>query len=241
MNQTNSTTTRAITTTASLSIVSSLTWQDYVRLAISSVGLITNGINISVFLNPKLKETSYRFMLAKSVANFLYLAISFANEFLVYCSTCEISSTYFANLYAITMYVYSIGTLSIYRAFIENMILLHTYCILTNKNWTKKIPSWLIILGLTVIACAYNIPKLFNYSINQIPGQDVWYVSMTSFGISATNKTLTIAQTIFKIFLTSVTLPLINILNMIMFRRRFKNRIFTSNSSNNLSKKSNYT
>lgn len=221
------TTTVAVTTTtaASNQPFSGFTWQGYLRSVICVMGLLTNGINMAVFVNPQLKETSYRFMLSKSAANFLYLAVSFVNEFLVYCVNCGFSTTYLAVLYIITMYVYSIGTLSIYRAFIENMILLHTFCILTNKNWTRKISAILIILVLFVLACAYNVPKLFAYSIQKTPGQETFYVSSTEFGTSATNKSLVIGQTLFKIVLTSITLPIINFLNMILFRRRFKNRV----------------
>lgn len=233
MNESNSTSSSSSSSSGE-SPLSGFGWTDYVYFSISVAGVCTNAINICVFLSPKLKETSYRFMLARSVANLLYLALSFVDEFLVYCNNCPITYTYFAVLYTITAYVFLIGTLSIYRAFIENVILLHTYCILTNKNWTKIIRSIWIVLILAVISLVYNIPKLFSFSIEQVPGVDMFYVDYTKFGASFTNKVLVITQTLFKIFLTSVLLPVNNLVNLILFRRRFNNRIIstTTNTTN---------
>lgn len=205
------------------------TWSAYPRLVLSALGIFTNSINIIVFVHPRLlKEITYRFMLAKSLGNFIYLMIAFMNEYFVFCVNCPITQTLFSGIYKLYIYIFAYGVFSIYRAFIEDLIVIHTFCILTNKNWTRKLPSVILILVLLILAGVYNIPKMFAYTIGKVPNREVYTLATTAFGISEANKTVSITLTSFKIFLTSAFMPFVNIVNLVLFRKRFKNRIFST-------------
>lgn len=216
MNQSNTTTTIA-------PIFVGFTWSGYVRSSLSIVGLILNTINIGVFLSPKLKDTSYKYMLAKSLVNWSYLAFTLATEFISYCVNCDWSPTFMSKFFTIAVGVYFLSVLSLYRTLIDITISVHTYLILINKNWNKQYTYLLVLVGLFIFAAVFNIQKPFTLTIIQIGPNSFMYV-FTQYGLSDLNRILLSVQTLFRIFLAVVLLSIINLANLVLFRRRFKNR-----------------
>lgn len=204
-------------------IVVGFTWSAYVRSSLSLVGLILNTINICVFLSPKLKDTSYKYMLAKSFVNWSYLAFTLATEFVSYCMNCDWSPTFMSKFFTIAVGVYFLSVLSIYRTLIDITISVHTYLILINKNWNKKYTFLLVLMGLFIFSAVFNVQKPFSLTIIQIGPNSFMYM-FTQFGLSDLNRVLITVQTLFRIFLAVVLLSVINLANLVLFRRRFKNR-----------------
>lgn len=207
-------------------------WSGYIRATISFIGVTASLVNMLVFTNQKLNERPYKFMLGKSIANFFYLSITFTNEFVVNCVDCLFSLAYANTFYTIAVNVYILGALSIYRILVELMVVTHTYSILINKNWLRQSPSAFILIMLAIISLLFNLQKVFMFEIIRLG--DYFYPKETRFGESNVNKYILIVQTLIKIFLTSVLFPIVNVRSMILFKRRFKNRVFGGVASNQI-------
>lgn len=199
-------------------------WSNYVRVVLSGLGVLTNLINIWTFASPLLKETSYRFMMAKSIINFSYVSISFTNEFIVNCLNCLSVLNYASAVYVIWINLYVLNCLSFFRTQLDLVIALHTLSILLNKNWTTKLAYYWVLGIIGVITVLYNGYKPFIFSIYQEPGQTQAFISQTSFGVSETNKLLIAIQSFIKILMSSLLFPAINFANLVLFRQRYGNR-----------------
>lgn len=215
-------------------------WSGYIRATISFIGVIASLLNILVFTNHKLNERPYKFMLGKSTANFIYLLITFTNEFVVNCVDCLFSLAYANTFYTVAVNVYILGALSIYRILVELMVVTNTYSILINKNWLRQWPNAFILIMLAIFSLLFNLQKCFMFEIVRLG--DYFYPKETRFGESNVNKYILIVQTLIKIFLTSVVFPIVNVRSMILFKRRFKNRVFrvATNQINLTCKKNNF-
>lgn len=212
----------------SLSTSIEFDWTGYVRASLGLVGVLTNAINIGVFQSPKLKELSYSFMLGKSIGNFFYLAIAFTNEFLVNCLNCLQLLNFASAVYLIAINAFLLNMFSFFRTQLDLIIAFHTFCLLYNKRWTSKIPTSAIFLIIIFIATAYNAYKIFMFWILQMPDRDQVFIMYTDFGLSYVCKMLLVVQSFIKIVLTSVLFPVINLINLVLFRKRFENQLIPS-------------
>lgn len=232
MNQSNSTVTE---------FFFGLTWSAYIRLALSLFGVVLNLLNILVFLSPKLKGPCYQLMLVKSVANLFYNSFSVATEFATYCVNCEITQYYASVVYTIVVNFYISSCVALLRILIEIAVSIYTFCILQNKFWSKKRWSIVITVALVVITCSVYAPRLFAYTPFRMPGSKTIYrISLTSFGLSDAFRIIGYVQQFLRIFFAVVVSSIINLVNMVKFKRRFsKNRICslaTFPSGDNLAK-----
>lgn len=212
MNQTNS---------SSISKFSGLTWPLYARLVVACCGIVTNAINIWVFLNPKLKDLSYNYMLISSVTNFFYLCISLMTVFFTFCINCQSSTAYLSTIYSIGFTFYFSSSLAFFRITIEVVLSLNTYCTLTNRNWLNKIPYKRIVFVLFAFALLIYGQQRFSYSIVQIKGPTGYAYSTQNsvFGDSDIGKFWAIGQSCVRLILAVFVITTLNVLNAIEFRK----------------------
>lgn len=209
-----------------------LSWPLLIRSIITPCGVLTNFINICIFISPKLKDISYKYMLVNSITNFFYLVFCFMGLFFSSCINvnCHSSQTLFATIYTISIINYFTSSLAIFRILIEVTLSLHTYCILTQQKWLTKVSYKLILLILFIISLLFYLEQLFAYSIVTIMSDDdeqrsVVYTSVdNSFGTSALGKSIAVVQFSVRLFLVVVVLTLLNIMNVVQFVRRFGHR-----------------
>jgi hypothetical protein len=219
MNETNS--------TSSNSSAMGLKWNLGFRLAVLSFGLVTNTINVLAFLSPKLKDTCYKYMLATTLNNLIYLIINVMGILFYYCLNCSSSQTYFAAIYSITASLYLSDCTSVMRILLDVTISLRTYFILINKN-LEWLSYKLVLVILMCISLLYYAQIPFSYSPSTVDFV-TYSVQSTSFGSSTLNRWLIIGQYIVRMALAVVVLSIVNVLNLIQFRRRYQKRgIFTT-------------
>lgn len=216
-----------------------LTWSGYVRVSLSFVGIVLNTVNIGVFMSPKLKDISYKYMLVKSAVSWAYLAFTLSTEVVSYCVNCSWSLTYAARVYSVAISIFFLSCLALFRTLIDIIISLNTYFILINKDWNRRKYTSVILLSiLFIVANVYNIQKPFSFTIIKIPFQQNAFINVNNqFGQSEFNTILLIVQTVFRIFLSVVLLSIINVANLIRFRKRFKHRIIHVGVATNLTSK----
>lgn len=207
--------------------LSELNWPLYARAIVAPVGVLTNFINIVVFMSPKLRDTCYRYMLTNSITNLIYLTLSFTAIFYVYCLNCKPPQTYSSAIYTIWFIHFFSSSLAIFRIEVEVILSFQTFCILTKRTWLNKIPYKLILIVLFAFALAIYSQQPFAFSIVRSIYEDgtIVYTPIESeFGNSDIGKSIAIIQTTIRLFLAVIVLTVVNVLNVIEFRQRFKNR-----------------
>lgn len=198
------------------------TWQTYCSLVICLFGVLTNLINILVLSNSKLKDPSYSYLLAKSVIDLIYLSLAFVNQIVNYCFECAWSQTYWTNLYGLAIGVYLMPCLIIFRLLIENIVSVYIYLILSNRIRLINRVSYKLTIFLS-----FTFSVLFYaqrpFSVYIASNDDfVYYYKYTDFGLSRTYRIISIIQSLVRISLSVILLTIVNILNLIRFKRRFK-------------------
>ena len=202
--------------------------QDYISIVICTIGMLSNALNIFIFLNKSLTDRSYKYMMVKSTVNFFYLLISLLNEFFIYCIKCPVTYTYFANIYAYIIGFYLCSSLALLRILIELTISFRVYQILKNKIWLNNVSYKLVVLIFLVISVIYYSEKPFTYMIQSvyIPsiGQDLYFLVYSEFGLSKSYTFLSIGLEMIRMSLSVIVLTIINCFSVFHFRKRFQVR-----------------
>ena len=201
------------------------TWQTYCSLVICLFGVLTNLINISVLSNSKLKDPSYSYLLAKSVVDFIYLSLAFVNQIVNYCFECTWSQTYLVNLYGLAIGVYLMPCLVIFRLLIENIVSVYIYLILSNRVRLINRVSYKLAIFLS-----FTLSVLFYaqrpFSVYIASNDDlVYYYKYTEFRLSRAYRIISIIQSLIRISLAVILLSIVNILNLVRFKKRFKSGV----------------
>ena len=214
---------------------------------VCTFGIITNGLNISVFLHSKMKDISFKYMLAISASNVLYNFLLLYG-YIIYCEDCDLNKSFGTQVFKIIVNNHLASCLAIFSNLIEIYLSLQRYFILKNKKTLQAISFKQVLLLLSLISLVYYIPALFCYDIvkkeiysfNQtLANSTIYATELNVFSRSLFGKSLTISLLSLRIFLSSVLLSLINISNAVMFRHRFHTRAVLK--LRNRSKSSNYS
>lgn len=189
------------------------------------LGVAFNSLNITVFLNPKMKDPTFKYMLAMSISNLFYNGfLSYAIA--LYCSECSISKTYGTQVFVIFIDHYLTSCLAIFSNLVEIILSLQRYFILTNNIYSKNISYRWAISIIAFISFVFYLPSLFSDKIAETNNTTIYYtVVPNEFGKSTTAVHIGIAWSVIRIILSSIILSSINILNVIEFRKLSKKRI----------------
>lgn len=215
-------------------------WNSYMNIVITGFGTFTNSLNVLVLLSPKLVvDVRYKYMLWKSVTNLVYVALSLLNELLLNCQSCAHSSTYASMVYSITVAYYLCGCLAVFRILIEVYISAYTYSILNSRNnparW-NRMPQKFVLVGLFIISLVFFLFRPFSMKASLVsPGH--YILSYNSFGMSFAYRFISISLSLVKLFLTTLVLTSINVLNSFRLKEWVKSRqrataIYISNTNN---------
>jgi len=132
---------------------------------ISLFGVITNGLNICVFLNPKMKDPTFKYMLAISVSNLFYTGL-LSYGYLSYCDECNLSHAYSTQLFKILVDYFICSALALFNIFIEILISFHRYFMLKNNENVMEITKYKLMMpALLLISIIIYVPVLFTYEI----------------------------------------------------------------------------
>jgi hypothetical protein len=222
-------------TTLSPSLVATsgfdFTWSALSKLIVASFSVLTDLINITVFVHPKLKDTSYKYMLAISITHFFYSLNALMLTITFSCTTCSLIGSFFAAfvLSYLTQFVPSILTL--FRTFSECTIALYTYCVLTNRNrFVERVNSFKLVIfpAHSLIAVAIVSYQLFGISIGSSVdknGNTQYSRIQNSFALTQLYSIVSIVTLSIWLSLVAFVLTFLNILNVIEFRKRYNTRI----------------
>ena len=173
-------------------------------------GFFTNLINLTVLLSSKMKDVSFKYVLAISLSDLIYLTLE-GYKFIVSCSDdCSplINITYLTQLYDYTIFHYICSSLAIFCIFIDIFLSLIRYSILKNKTYLQSISCYKIIGFFIFISFHYYSPLLFYNPIQKNNNNNITPIILQSI----------------RIILAMFVLTSINIINVFEFRKRYSNR-----------------
>lgn len=223
MNQTNSTTVNIIYFPSNILVC--------LRIPLYIIGILTNITNISVFVNPKLKDPSYKVMLIKALTNLLYLSIGLETDILNNCTNCPWTTTYIAAFNYIYMFIFVSSCLHFYTIAIDVFLSVYVYLILINRPCSRKYAYiWTGVLFVATVAFYSQKPLIF--SINEVGNTNIFVFKYTSFGSSWTNKTIQLVQNCARFFLGVVVVSVVNFLNLLKFNSRYNSKSHSGLNSN---------
>lgn len=205
-------------------------WKDYVLLLLCGFGLITNVLNISVFLSPQLKDISYKMLLIKSLANFFYLLFAFMLEFFFHCIDCPTTFSYSANVYTIGIGFYLNSCLDLFSIQIEIFLLIHVFGMLNNRHFFNSTSCITAIMMFGIVSFAFYIPKPLGYTI--ILEENRFVLTRNSFGMSKSFQITNLVQESIRFFLIVFVLSMLSIFDLIMFIKTFKPHRISPNVNN---------
>jgi hypothetical protein len=215
-----------------------LRWGYLVLPSLAIFGFLTNLINIIVLLNPKMKDISFKYLLAISISDLSYLFLC-SYAFVYICPDCPLGNTYFTQIAVIYSSNYLTSVLAIFNIFLAIYLSLIRYSILKNKKYFQSLNIYLVIASLFFISLIYYSPVLFfskiipiiqqninNNNITVIENNDYieYKVIKTSVGASLYGKVTPIILSVIRLILAILIETSINIMNVIEFRKRYSNR-----------------
>jgi hypothetical protein len=193
-------------------------------------GSITNILSIIVFSNKKMKDVSFKYMLAASFGDLIYLLLLTYN-YTVFCPNFINTHKFGQQIYIIIVKQYLTSCLAIFTILIDLILSIQRYFILSNdkRSYLFK-PYKCIILIVFIISFIFYMPVLFQNNIlakiNSESDNIVEYSLIeTEFGKSSMGNYLLIILSLIRIFLGIILLSFINLINAIIFRKRFENRL----------------
>ena len=200
----------------------------------STFSFTTNFLNILVFLNSKMKNSSFSYLLSMSFSNFLYsLFVCYGS--ILFCDECFINYVYFSQLYRIIIFYYACNFLLFFSIVINLTVSIQHYLIFKNKNYFEKINNKWIIIGVLIFSMVYNLNYLFthgiqkelNYLKNQTSNSSIIQIQysnfLNQFGIDSSY--LMTSQSFIQIIINVVFLSLINLANLNEFNKRYQQRL----------------
>ncbi len=210
-----------------------ISWYLYLHTVISIFGILTNILCTIIFLNPKLTDQAYRFMLIISVTSIFYLLFS-SFFIIVDCEdSCKVSKTFTANLFEMYVKEYFTSCLAFFIVLIEILLSIKRYLILSCSFRNQKISiKYFPFICLGFSFSLYS-PELFIKKIEKIG--DGYQLCKTEFGRKKFAYYYPIVVSFLRVFLATVFLSVINILTAFKFKIQMnkKKKIFLTSNPNN--------
>ena len=184
--------------------------------------------NIAVFTMSKMKDSSFKYMLATSVSDFFYSIFELV-YFLILCDDCKLKTKYFSQIYKFLIDDYFTSSLAIFCILVDIVLSIQRYFILINKPFVQKSLHKWVLLFLFVIAIIYYLPVLFikkiilvlNLTTNRNETVNEYDLVSNDIGKSLFGKITPIVLLLIRMLLSTVLLVFINFLNAFEFRKRF--------------------
>lgn len=123
-------------------------------------GVLTNALNILVFVNHQMKDVSFKYMMAISISDLFYLAI-LSISFISYCDDCSINRKYSLQMYVFYLDQYLTRCMAIFNILAEISLSIQRYMVLINKPFIKKRTHKWLLLILFLFSLVYYFPMLF--------------------------------------------------------------------------------
>ena len=145
-----------------------LIYWTFVLPFVSSLSLISNGINVKVFYSITSINVVYKYMLYNSLSNMGYL-LTVVFVFVMKCGhLCDIKDTYFAKFYHHYIFIYASNSIAVFGILIEIIITIQRIFFIRNKSSVKNWPINYILAFLLIFSFIINLPNVIAAEIKPI-------------------------------------------------------------------------
>lgn len=214
---------------------------NYVSFVLCSLGLITNALNVWVFVasrRTQLTDLTYKYSLVKSIATLVFLVLSLLDEFFFYCGNCASARTHFAAVYSIVFGFYISQSLYAFRLFIELVMSYRVFAVHTNRSHSIVFClKFTVLLGLLASLLLY-LSRAFSFTVVAIhpltttsPTQSnrtelvtIYLVAFTDYGLSDLSLVIEFLQLLVRAVFFVVCLGLLTLKNIGQYRKKLKKR-----------------
>lgn len=205
-------------------------WEEYFYSAICCMGAFTSLLNITIFLNPKLKDPIYKFYLTSSVIDLMYTVI-LANALFLSCGTVcdDLRGTNYSNkFYWLFFDDYLTSCFAINNIIIELFVSIQRIIVLSNQNCFRNLKPTIVLPIIACIALIYYSPVLF---LKEIVTNESLFRNSTGFSLENTKFGNTTVGRIFpvvlasiRLLIASVVLFILNLFTLVKFRKHLNKK-----------------
>ncbi len=209
-------------------------------------GVITNLINVMVFVNPRITDKCFKYMLASSISDFIYLSLFLIDYFILHlfcvsrCFTVSHSShSYTVQLIFFLVNDYFSSSLAFFNILTDILLSLKRLMIVTNKYYVTWISYKVAIPFCYFVALLVYSPVLILKEVkecNSTPNSTLYTTVPTKFSQSNIGTATPIILSSIRIFLAIVVLSTVNIITT----TKLKNQLMKKLTKKETKCKSNY-
>ncbi len=202
---------------------------------------ITNMINIRVFHLIKSHNSIYKYMLAKSVTDQVYLlCVSFI--FIEKCGQfCDMKDTYLAKLYLRYVFYYGASSIALFSIILEMVIISVRYARLKGREFLKNANKKLVLSSLLLLCFLFHVPQFSmteirqtNRTVNSLIGKRVYVLEVIVKQQSYILRNFVLLQGLLRLALIFVVIILLSNLSRFLFKKydSFISKEVITNESN---------
>ena len=189
------------------------------------VSLLTNLVNVYVFIKMRHLNIIYKFLLCKSASNTIYLCICMF-IFVAKCGRfCSFDNSYMAKAYELYLFTYVASVLGFVDLLIEIFILLQRFFLLKNKPFLEKKNVFIVIVPLLMFATILYLPTIFLLKISRLSsdfGFDIYEIKPVQKNLYEIMVIL--LNGVFRISLMLILIILLNMVGFFIFKHRLAKR-----------------
>ncbi len=198
----------------------------YLRIlpVICVIGSILSIICFTVFLNSKLEDRSYFYLLIKSFTDILLMLIGAFSPF-VACIDCTVYNTYIRWLFALVIYKFIKNGLYLFVTVLEIIITLDRYFKIKSKTTKEKATKQeKIFIILTISLCLLIFVPVLFAEIIILKEDNSYNFETTHFGMTKFYSIYIKIIGLFENILTVFVLIPINVIVLISYKKFIKNK-----------------
>lgn len=202
------------------------------------LAILTSILNIIVFLNPMLKDSTYRLLLISSVNDLVY-SLMVAVLFLIRESFCVLfcspNSQYLRCLLHIIIEDYFTSCLFMINILIELLQSFKRLFVISNKKNFQHFSMSSAMIAIFLISFTFYSPVIFLNRIGYANTTNEYIVEPTDFGHTKFGRLIPFFLSLIRLVLATLILFAINILTFVRFRKYFNRKSFLNeqNSATN--------
>lgn len=195
------------------------------------IAILTSILNIIVFLNPMLKDSTYRLLLISSVNDLAY-SLMVVVLFLIrdpFCIIfCSLSNQYFRYWLYIIIEDYLTSCLFMMNILIELLQSFKRYFVISNNKNSNTLSVFYFVIYFFLFSFIFYSPVVFLNKVVFVNNTNEYKVELTQFGISKFGRLIPFFLSLIRLTLATIVLFVLNVLTFVRFKKYFNRKSFLS-------------
>nr|QVK45847.1 G protein-coupled receptor [Proales similis] len=202
-------------------------WLTVVFGVVCLIGSLANLTNVFVFLGPRLHQPNYKLLMFHSINNFSYLILCILSDLMPCAGDCM--SLHPLNLIRFLIDNYFTSSMAIFNISMQIFLSLQRLSLITNRLRLRKFAVHQVLLMVTVISYIYYAPSLVVTIIDWKKQCDLTEENRAAheprrIEEDPVTKWIPVASTMFRLFLATVVLSLLNFFTLFKIRQNFNRK-----------------